>query len=336
MRFYLVIMMCLYICYTPFPVRAQPEDGAIRQSLISLTDSIRQSEERLSFIDTQLDNLYKTRNRLATNMAQARFNLVKSGHSLYSIGQRPVYLSFLSRHTSFLEDYYIYRTHANRVHILSIYARDIQRQYQDMDQKINQIEQYKHDRQLLSLSIAASLEQLETLSSLADKNTPALNAFHSIVKDMEIKNTVLNRFIESLMSLPPLDGHNTDTSMFNGIVLPSSGIIDRLPELRDGVSIRTRPHALVIAPAAGEVLYADRFKHSGVVIIIRHAGGYVSLLRGFQKLFVTTGQIVKQNAPLGTVASEQNTGENSNGAMLYYALRYNGETVDPLNFISGL
>lgn len=58
----------------------------------------------------------------------------------------------------------------------------------------------------------------------------------------------------------------------------------------------------MVAPAAGRIAYAGRFRSFGRVAIIDHGGGWTTLVTGLGALAVAAGQDVAAGAPLGRAA----------------------------------
>ena len=91
--------------------------------------------------------------------------------------------------------------------------------------------------------------------------------------------------------------------------LPVQGrLVTGLDELSEagvrsrGLTFAVRPGAAVVAPAAGTVRYAQRFRNYGVIVIIDHGGGWTTLVTGLGAAVVTVGQQIGMGAPLGSAA----------------------------------
>ncbi|TCD06718.1 metalloendopeptidase [Erythrobacteraceae bacterium CFH 75059] len=91
---------------------------------------------------------------------------------------------------------------------------------------------------------------------------------------------------------------------------------------RSGLALRTRPDALVLAPASGRVAFAGPFRGHGAIVIIDHGDGRTSLLTGLGPLDVRAGQSVAAGDPVGRAAGQS--------MPLGIELRQGGRPVDPL------
>ena len=89
-----------------------------------------------------------------------------------------------------------------------------------------------------------------------------------------------------------------------------------------GITIATRGGAQVVAPAAGRVAFAGRFKGFGQIAIIEHDGGWTTLVTGMAAVAPAVGDRVVQGAPLGIAGPGQ--------PRVTIELRKDGEPVDVL------
>ena len=88
--------------------------------------------------------------------------------------------------------------------------------------------------------------------------------------------------------------------------LPVMGrVVIGLGELSDagvrsrGLTIASAADAAAIAPAAGRIAYAGRFRAYGMIVIIDHGGGWTSLISGLGTVSAKVGQTVGQGSPIG-------------------------------------
>jgi septal ring factor EnvC (AmiA/AmiB activator) len=88
--------------------------------------------------------------------------------------------------------------------------------------------------------------------------------------------------------------------------LPVMGrVVTGLGELSDagvrsrGLTIASAADAAVIAPAAGRIAYAGKFRAYGTIVIIDHGGGWTSLISGLGTVSARVGQTVAQGSPIG-------------------------------------
>ena len=71
-----------------------------------------------------------------------------------------------------------------------------------------------------------------------------------------------------------------------------------------GLTFATAPRARVVAPAAGTVRYARRFRDYGTIVIIDHADGWTTLVTGLASTIAKPGNRVTMGTTIGTAPSE--------------------------------
>ncbi len=89
-----------------------------------------------------------------------------------------------------------------------------------------------------------------------------------------------------------------------------------------GITLRTRRGAQVVAPYDGQVVFAGPFRDYGLILIISHGGGYHSLLAGLAKLQAVVGQTMLMGEPVGVMGGDDKRS-------LYVELRRKGTAINP-------
>lgn len=93
----------------------------------------------------------------------------------------------------------------------------------------------------------------------------------------------------------------------------------------DGVLIGASAGSQVHAVHGGRVVFADWLRGSGLLVILDHGNGYLSLYGHNQSLLKDAGDIVKAGEAIATVG---NSGGQETPA-LYFAIRQQGRAIDP-------
>jgi murein hydrolase activator len=119
-----------------------------------------------------------------------------------------------------------------------------------------------------------------------------------------------------------------------GPTLLGFGEPDGLGGTARGISISTRPGAVVASPADGWVAFAGPFRSFGRLLIINAGGGYYLLLAGMDQIRVDVGQFVLAGEPVATMGDTSSlavgTGTvESDGPVLYVEFRKDGGSIDP-------
>lgn len=125
-----------------------------------------------------------------------------------------------------------------------------------------------------------------------------------------------------------------------GTILRRGGEADAAGVRRPGLTLATRPRALVTAPWPATIRYRGPLLDYGNVMIVEPGGGYLLVLAGLGTVYGEVGEVVAQGAPLGLmggpepdladmlVASEDGGGARDTET-LYLELRQGAAAVDP-------
>ncbi|CRI54965.1 murein hydrolase activator EnvC family protein [Pseudomonas sp. CCOS 191] len=99
----------------------------------------------------------------------------------------------------------------------------------------------------------------------------------------------------------------------------------------DGVMISASAGTQVRAVHGGRVVFADWLRGAGLLVILDHGNGYLSLYGHNQSLLKSAGDIVKAGEAISTVGDSG--GQDSAG--LYFAIRQQGQPTDPAQWCRG-
>ncbi|MFK7976242.1 MAG: murein hydrolase activator EnvC [Halioglobus sp.] len=92
-----------------------------------------------------------------------------------------------------------------------------------------------------------------------------------------------------------------------------------------GITIAANEGTVVNAVHHGRVVYSDWLRGSGLLLIIDHGDGYMSLYAHNQSLLKDVGEWVTSDTPISTVGNSGGQDEHA----LYFEVRYAGKPVDP-------
>ncbi len=130
-----------------------------------------------------------------------------------------------------------------------------------------------------------------------------------------------------------------------GTLIRRAGEADAAGVRRPGITLATRPQALVTAPHAATIRYLGPLLDYGNVIIVEPGGGYLLVLAGLDRVYGEVGEIIAKGAPLGLMGGGDPTAEeflasteNGGGARetetLYIELRLGSQPVDPAEWFA--
>jgi len=98
--------------------------------------------------------------------------------------------------------------------------------------------------------------------------------------------------------------------------------------VQNGIEIAAEAGSIVRAVHGGRVVFADRFRGYGLMIVLDHGGKHHSLYAHLDETSITIGDEVASGAPIARVGA---TGLA--GAGLYFEMRRSGKPEDPLDWL---
>jgi septal ring factor EnvC (AmiA/AmiB activator) len=142
----------------------------------------------------------------------------------------------------------------------------------------------------------------------------------------------LVRELRAAMARFPVEGNDAFTRLRGKLAWPVSGhVVARFGDTRaggvrwDGVLVATERGAPVKAVCQGRVIYADWLPGLGLLAIVDHGDGYLSLYGHNERLYKAAGE---QVAAGDTIAAAGDSG-GSPRPELYFEIRKGGKPVDP-------
>ncbi|HET7587047.1 MAG TPA: peptidoglycan DD-metalloendopeptidase family protein [Gammaproteobacteria bacterium] len=200
--------------------------------------------------------------------------------------------------------------------------------------KIEQLADLKEQRQA---SLANIEERRDARQAVLAKVDASISHNHAELAELKRSEQQLKRLIEKLtraLSDIPSDLDSQSFASLRGklnwpVAGPHLATYDSLRadgRLHwQGVLIGGQAGAPVHAIAHGRVVYAGWLPHFGLLLIIDHGGGYLSLYAHNQSLYKEVGDWVGAGE---TVAALGDSGGQAQPA-LYFEIRHNKEPVDP-------
>ena len=184
--------------------------------------------------------------------------------------------------------------------------------------QLNQLEQARERRSHVLVS-------LEAQSRSRAQNLERLRAQQSGLEK-------LVRELRAAMERFPVEGNDAFTRLRGKLAWPVSGrLVARFGDSRaggvrwDGVLVATERGAPVKAVCQGRVIYADWLPGLGLLTIVDHGDGYLSLYGHNERLYKAAGE---QVAAGDTIAAAGDSGGSARPE-LYFEIRKAGKPVDP-------
>ena len=201
-----------------------------------------------------------------------------------------------------------------------------------------------------SLELSTKQER-DKLKSFAENATDLQELIGQIEKEIALREDAAKRAQESLRDRPAAETGNTGiasvpiprgtlnfASAKGNLPIPARGSIDQVfgqmlatGQRSKGIIIDTRPGATVIAPHAGRIEFAGKFRTYGLLLIISHGEGYHTLLAGMENINGIVGQWILKGEPVGQMNPDSQL--SNSRQKLYVEFREKGKPINPLPWI---
>jgi len=127
-------------------------------------------------------------------------------------------------------------------------------------------------------------------------------------------------------SPPPIDVGKASANIRGNLPWPAAGVVNTFG---NGVLIKAAGGSEVHAVARGKVIYAGFLRGYGMLLIVNHGNGWLSMYGNNETLLHGVGDQVEAGAAIGTASPT--TGVNTG---VYFELRRDNQPVDPRSWLS--
>lgn len=163
-----------------------------------------------------------------------------------------------------------------------------------------------------------------------------LNSTGAELEQLQIEEASIKRVVEqalkAMRETPSMTGLNKQDGKLKwptkGRVKASFGSPRSGQVVWKGTLLSAPEGQNIHAVAGGKVLYADWLKGFGLVMVIDHGKGYMSLYGHAQALLKSPGNTVKTGETIALVGRSGGQAEPG----LYFEVRYKGQAVDPAKY----
>jgi murein hydrolase activator len=318
-----------------------------------LTRQLRTTEKSVALAQATLEGLRQQRAASAAQRAQleaqkrqrqadlasSRGALAGELRAAYLIGrEEPLKLLLNQGDPARAGRMFVYYSYFGRARALKIQAieADLERigqldaQLQAQDAKLASLQQAQR-AQVSTLEQARS-HRLQVLASISAETRNRAQRLERLRRQRSGLESLLAQLRRAAASLPPQDLGNFPFAHLRGrLPRPVAGrIIESFGTVRagglkwQGDLFATERDAPVHAVSQGRVVYADWLAGLGLLIIIDHGGGYMSLYGHNDRLYESVGQHVAA----GQTIAEAGDSGGSARPELYFEIRREGKPLD--------
>ncbi len=224
---------------------------------------------------------------------------------------------------------------------LDLYKKDLERQIQEIESiKLTLVDKKQELEVELQKVKDLEAQYQDKYNSLDETAKQKRDELLRMQEDNEELQKQLKEYLNSINNSGFVGGSNSVSP--SGYLRPSTGSITsnfgtRVHPIRGtrsthtGVDFGAGYGDSVLASRAGDVAFAGWYNNVyGNVVILNHGGGYQTFYAHMSRVAVSKGQVVDQGQRVGYVGS---TGL-STGAHLHFEVRKNGESLNPMNFLT--
>lgn len=173
----------------------------------------------------------------------------------------------------------------------------------------------------------------ELLNALKDDIAARSGELQQLSEDREHLESLIEQIQEAIASIPAPDQITPFAQAKGNLPWPVTGApLNRFGAAysdgnlhRQGIVLSSEQGAAVRAVHPGRVVFADWLRGSGLLVVVDHGDGYLSLYAQNQSLAKGKGDWVNRGEALATAGANGGTGQ----AGLYFEIRHNGQALDP-------
>ncbi len=321
-------------------------EDTLKQNEKGISDLIKKIENIGSDIDVNEDKVsHLTRQQRELQMARTeqRELIEQQIRAAYEIGSQEYLKVLLNQEDpdalARMLVYYDYFNEA-RAGQITRYSRtltDLDRVTLELAAESDQLNSNRNS--LMAEKSALSLTQArkrEILKALVTQIRTTGSEISKLNQDRDRLEQLLERLENSLADLPPPADASPFSEMRGVLTMPVAGkVTQRFGSRRnagkltwDGIFIEAAEGEPVHAVHYGRVVFSDWLRGFGLLLIISHGEGYMSLYGHNQVLYRETGDWVTAGDMIATVGDSG--GQNKTG--LYFEIRIAGKPSDPQNW----
>lgn len=303
--------------------RLQQEQSLQQEELEALR---QQREAFLAQLEQRMDQLREQLRLSYRANRQSRIKLILNQDDPGQLGRMLAYY-----------DYYA-RAQAGRITLLQETLTDLEEMQRSIDLSLSQIGQLREEQRAVLAQMGQQRERRQTLlAGLTRQIGDEAARLKELERNRQDLEALLERLTDVLSDIPPDLGEHVGVERQKGrLPMPLKGPVKHpFGQSRSGGMswqgwlIGAEAGTEVRAIAYGRVAFADWLRGYGLLIIIDHGQGYMSLYGHNESLLHEAGAWVEPGAAIGTVGS--NPG-NEQG--LYFELRKGGRAVDPAAWLA--
>ena len=313
----------------------------IERDISKLYRTLKQLDRKLGKQEQELRTLRDERKTLRAEMATHHRLLARQVQAAFMIGQQEYLQMLLNQQDPAVIGrtmaYYEYFNRARLARIES--ARQTLDKLQTVEVKIQQQTRALNELREQQLAKRDALQEASrtralVVARLHQQLTTQSQELARLVEDekrLQDLVTRLERTIPDILTAP--SSRKAFAELRGQLTWPTQGKVQALFGTQreggrlkwNGVLIEAQEGRDIRAVSAGRVAYADWLRGYGLLLILDHGDGYMSLYGHNQAIYKETGEWVEAGEPVASVGRSGGQHESA----LYFEIRHNGKPVNP-------
>ena len=325
--------------------RLQQELRQSEQAIGRINRNIRELESSAQLTQERIGQLRQRQQTLRRSLDGQREHLAGQVRAAYAMGRQETIKILLNQENPStvgrVMTYYDYLNKARTVRIadLNNTISELEQIRQTLDEELERLRVLRAERQQERQALEQTSQQRQQVLTQLDAE---LQDKDQRLGNMQQNETRLAELIRALVdALDDIPKHLGNEQAFatlrgqlqlpaRGPILASFGSPRNLGGLNwQGIKIGATEGDEVRAVSHGRVAFADWLRGYGLLLIIEHGDGYMSLYGNNQSLFKEVGDWVSRNEVIASVGD--NASESRGG--LYFEIRKDGRPQDPVRWV---
>ncbi len=312
--------------------------------LAQVAKDVHAFDEKLAAQEAELDKLDRERAKLETALKSQRDALAALLRSAYALGRNEELKLLLQQNDVaaiarvLAYNRYFQRARVGRIDQLSVDLEDLAKVQESIRAKTAELASTRDARAAEGAKLESERDEREKLVGELDAKLKEQGARAAALgKDEKALTSLIEKLRDVFADIPKqLSGAEPFASQRGRLAWPVQGKIvrgfgaaDESGRKSSGLLIASKSGTAVHAVSHGRVVFADWLRGYGLMIIIDHGDGYLSLYGCNETLLKDVGDWVNAGETLAT--SGASGGQKTPG--LYFEVRAKGQPVDPKGWL---
>ena len=326
-------------------VRTELRD--IERQISKLLRVLKQLDQKLAKQQRKLNTLHQQRKALKAELATQHHLLARQVQAAFMIG-RQEYVKLLlnqedpaavGRSMTYYD--YLNRARLKRIEATKVTLTKLQSVEQDITTQTQALNATKQEQLGKKEALQkSSSERAVVVASLNKELVSKEQELNRLVEDERRLQNLVSRLDKAIPDILTAPGTHKPFAKLRGkLIWPTKGKLQVSFGTRreggrlkwNGVLIRADEGREVHAVSHGRVAYADWLRGYGLLLIIDHGNGYMSLYGRNQAIYKETGEWVEAGEVIASVGKSGGQAQ----AGLYFEIRHNGIPTDPARWCRG-